>query len=480
MKKKLKKASFILRKFAVYFQILAVIPFVVLFYLYSQYDTGVYRINVSKNQLFILIFVEGIVSLVVYFSMRKTLSKFVKLADNMHKSAFEQVDREIILDLVKEEGEVAELARSFNNIIVQLEGNVKELEETKTMLHEVLNKVGKALSSMENFDSLLSLILETSIEALGVKRGAIFFINDNNDFKLKSYYGEESYNEADIYKSVEPYLNWVTNEKSTFILPVVGKKTNSNTTFSPPVVCAPLLYRSKIWGVVCFSGNKSGKNFTEDEISIVHNLSYQIALSFENVQLSKDKERAYFETMSALALAVEARDPYSRGHSEQVGVYAVKIGKSMGLSKIDIQTLRDASCLHDIGKIGIADSILRKEGPLSNEEKEIMKQHPTIGQNIVLPLKTFNHLLDPIRHHHEYLDGSGYPDGLKGDAIPLITRIMVVADIYDALNGDRPYRKAFTQEEIKEELDKLTNNNKIDKEVVRHLYETLEAGEVVS
>jgi len=177
-------------------------------------------------------------------------------------------------------------------------------------------------------------------------------------------------------------------------------------------------------------------------------------------------------------LAVEAKDPYSRGHSERVGRYAEKIAQRLNLPEEAREILRDAARLHDIGKIGIEDKILKKEGKLSLEEKEVIRKHPIIGENILRPLKSFSRLLEPIRHHHEFLDGSGYPDGLKEGQIPLITRILTVADIFDALTTERPYRKALSYQEAKKELKILADEGKIDRKVVEALFEIIDRGEL--
>jgi len=132
--------------------------------------------------------------------------------------------------------------------------------------------------------------------------------------------------------------------------------------------------------------------------------------------------------------------------------------------------LKDASQLHDIGKIGISDSILSKPGPLTPSEVEVMKQHPGIGESILRPLKTFQNLLHPIRHHHEFLDGSGYPDGLRGNEIPIITRILSVADIFDAMTSGRPYREALGKTEALNMLSGLVREGKIDPQVVSALH----------
>ena len=146
----------------------------------------------------------------------------------------------------------------------------------------------------------------------------------------------------------------------------------------------------------------------------------------------------------ALAQTIEARDPFDGGHCARVSSNAVRFGKSLGLSKSDLDTLRIGGLVHDIGKIGILDSILSKPGPLDSEEAKIIEQHTIVGEQICAPLKSFRHVLPLIRSHHERMNGTGYPDGLQGDQIPLMVRIIQIVDICDALTSDRAYRQILT------------------------------------
>ena len=145
-----------------------------------------------------------------------------------------------------------------------------------------------------------------------------------------------------------------------------------------------------------------------------------------------------------LARRVESKNPLTDGHSERIAEHTVRFGERLGLDLEELETLRIASLLHDIGKVAVPDAILLKPGKLTAEETEVMRQHPLVGEEICSPLKSFRHALPAIRHHHERMDGSGYPDGLHGDAIPLAARILQLTDIYDALTMDRPYRKALS------------------------------------
>ena len=161
--------------------------------------------------------------------------------------------------------------------------------------------------------------------------------------------------------------------------------------------------------------------------------------------LIDDLEQAE-NVLVSLANALDAKDNYTRGHSERVADYAHMLGGALGLDRVECRNLRRAGLLHDIGKIGTRLDYLQKPGPLTTSEYEEVKKHPVIGWEICAPLRTMNPLLSLIRGHHERLDGKGYPDGLKGDRIPLPLRCLTVADVYDALTSDRSYRKAMTAE----------------------------------
>jgi len=162
-------------------------------------------------------------------------------------------------------------------------------------------------------------------------------------------------------------------------------------------------------------------------------------------QITDELENAE-SVLFALAYSIEARDPYTHGHCERLSNMSARLGEKLGLSDEHIKALRWAGIVHDIGKVVVPDAILLKPGPLSPEEIEIMRKHPVQGERICAPLRTFRLVLPIIRHHHERHDGSGYPDGLRGAEIPVTAAILQLADVYDALTTDRPYRKASPSE----------------------------------
>jgi len=184
-----------------------------------------------------------------------------------------------------------------------------------------------------------------------------------------------------------------------------------------------------------------------DVVSTMRKIVDKQRLQEDNIQL--------FDTIKVLATALDARDHYTHGHSQQVTEYAVEIAQEIGLSAKEIDVIRDAGLLHDIGKIGIPDAILLKPGRLTEEEYAIIKKHPEIGKKILQPVNCLADKIPLIYHHHERVDGQGYPEGLAGDNIPLGARILAVADAYQAMTSDRPYRSAMPMQVAISELEKF-------------------------
>ena len=174
----------------------------------------------------------------------------------------------------------------------------------------------------------------------------------------------------------------------------------------------------------------------------------------ELTESNKKLENSYMESIEILRYTVEAKDQYTRGHSERVSDYSVLIGEKLGLSESDIHTLKIGGLFHDIGKIGVPDAVLSKPGRLTDEEFEEIKKHPTIGAQILSNATIFDDIIPIVKYHHERYDGRGYPEGLVGEDIPYLARIAAVADTYDAMRSKRPYRDALPIDIVKEEFRK--------------------------
>ncbi|PIQ83730.1 MAG: hypothetical protein COV75_05975 [Candidatus Omnitrophica bacterium CG11_big_fil_rev_8_21_14_0_20_63_9] len=361
---------------------------------------------------------------------------------------------------VKEPNEIGELARAFNRITQDLEEKVEELKSSQQLVKKLLSRIGTALVSYEGIDNLLNLIVENTVAALEAQMGSLMLVDgEKQELYVKTTWSSngQAPNAELRVKLGDGVAGWVAREGR----PMRAKGTPSSMGIANGhseeglLLCVPLKLRDQAIGVVLVLRPANGKAFTEDDEALVESIGSQIAVAMENYRLNLDVERTYIETIMALALAVEAKDPYSAGHSKRVGFYAAKIGEAMGLDGEMQRLLNDAGVLHDIGKIGIKDEILLKPTPLTPDEDKIMQQHPLIGEAIVKPVRSLQKVVAFIRHHHERYDGAGYPGGLKAEDIPLGARILSVADTYDAMVTDRPYRKRLTIEDAKVELKKL-------------------------
>ena len=190
-----------------------------------------------------------------------------------------------------------------------------------------------------------------------------------------------------------------------------------------------------------------------------------------------DELEAAETVLFSLALAVESRDASTAGHCHRLSALASRLGERLGLAEPEIRALRRAGMLHDIGKVSIPDSILLKAGPLTLAERQVMEQHPVIGERICQPLRSLGLVLPVIRHHHERIDGSGYPDGLCGDQIPQTARILQVVDIYDALTSNRPYRSAMAPDKALAVMKTEIDRHRLDRAAFAALRRMLEEGE---
>lgn len=197
------------------------------------------------------------------------------------------------------------------------------------------------------------------------------------------------------------------------------------------------------------AGNLSEIQLPSSRIEEVNALGQTLQSAVRSIGAGQTQlTQAYFQFMGAIVALLDARDTYTAGHSHRVSAYSEALARDFGLPQRQIDDIRVGALLHDIGKIGVPDEVLRKHERLTKEEFDLMKQHPTIGRKVLEQVVQFDKYLDAVELHHENLDGTGYPRGLRGEQIPISARIVKVADVYDALSTDRPYRKKMTQEEV--------------------------------
>jgi response regulator RpfG family c-di-GMP phosphodiesterase len=205
-------------------------------------------------------------------------------------------------------------------------------------------------------------------------------------------------------------------------------------------------------GVLCIARLTSNGAFLPDEADMVVGFAQATAVALQKLLLREDHERNLVDTITAFVNAIESKDPYLKGHSARVALYATEVAQAMGLDDETIQVVNRGAMLHDLGKLSIMDTILRKPERLTADEFTLIKAHPVVGERILKPLRFLAREACAVRHHHERFDGSGYPDGLSGENIPLAARIVTVADVFDAVTSNRPYRTALSVEPARQEI----------------------------
>jgi HD-GYP domain-containing protein (c-di-GMP phosphodiesterase class II) len=231
------------------------------------------------------------------------------------------------------------------------------------------------------------------------------------------------------------------------------------------MVCVPVRVKGQILAVLQAINNKGG-GFEKEDQRLFQMFSNQVAIAIDNARLYGEIRETFYATSKALAESIEKRDPYTGGHTKRVLEYSVAIGEELGMSTNQLDKLKLSAVLHDVGKIGVDDAILRKQAPLNDEEFAMMKKHPAMGADIMNHVPQLKNIIPGMLYHHERPDGRGYPKGLKGRKIPLIARIISAADTYDAMTTTRPYRKGLPKEVALAELRKYSGTQ-FDRTVVK-------------
>jgi HD-GYP domain-containing protein (c-di-GMP phosphodiesterase class II) len=256
------------------------------------------------------------------------------------------------------------------------------------------------------------------------------------------------------------------------------------------IVCIPSFFRQELLGILFLGKKKNGRELQRRELDFFVALASDVAMAIRNAHLFKQlqdeldkRHQLFINTTIAMAAAIEAKDHYTHGHTQRVTNLSLEIGKrlmkegNMPLVDNFLEHLHVASLLHDIGKIGIPESILNKEGPLSDEERQKIEQHPAIGATILDPIKELGPAIQGVKYHHERYDGKGYPEGLDNDNIPIIAAIIGVADTFDAITSDRPYRSAMSKQDAISEI-KRVSGQQLHPKVVSVFLQLCEEGKI--
>ena len=339
-------------------------------------------------------------------------------------------------------------------------------------INEIYN-FSHQLVATDTLDILLESIVQYAVEIVQVSFCKIFTLENDQMFSSKAvYYKDVTQNpvrlntELDQSKTIQNYFKNILQYNQPFIISAskqILEKEESRLFefYSASQLCfVPMRVNSEKIGLLIL-GDQSEiikDGFDDDKIRLSSLIADLAASAIHRVSLSKILKSNQIETVLALAKTIEARDPYTGGHSKKVVDLAVKTAKNMNLSTADIQTIRMAAFLHDIGKISVPDEILKKPGPLTDDEWAVMKKHPDVGADIILSVSKLAYVAPLVRFHHEKYNGSGYPYGLQGDWIPLGARILSVVDAYSAITDGRVYKSAKPHEYAMQEIIKCSGS----------------------
>jgi HD-GYP domain-containing protein (c-di-GMP phosphodiesterase class II) len=349
---------------------------------------------------------------------------------------------------------------------------IREMQDKVRQL-ELLNEFSSLMNSTQDTDQVREKALEATCQLLRCETASLLLI----DQKTGELYWESALGETgkELQKSIRLPINdrsiagYVAMTGESLIVNDVRKDPrhfkNPNSTFvTKTMLCVPLFTKDRIVGVLqalnklpSVPERESPYDwpvFSEEDHKLLQTLSHQVSIAIENSQLYSQIKRNFYDTVEALAEAIEKKDRYTGGHTKRVVYYSMCIAKYMNLSPEQLERIRLGAVLHDVGKIGIEDKILKKSAPLDKDEWEVMQKHPEIGFDIMNRVEGLKDVVGAMRYHHERWDGKGYPLGLKGEEIPMIARVVSVADTYDAMVSTRPYRKGLDPKIAFDEITK--------------------------
>jgi HD-GYP domain-containing protein (c-di-GMP phosphodiesterase class II) len=321
--------------------------------------------------------------------------------------------------------------------------------------------IDKKVRSSPRMTQMLEQVIKTAQKTLCITAASILLFGDNEEelyfevatgpvgktlrqVKLDTRYGIA----GQVARTGKPLIvNDVTRSEK------FHKMIDDTTGFqTKSLICAPMIVQHRILGVIEVLNKLDGTDFGEQDLEAVVNVATTTAMSIENTRQYQVILEAFKNTLSTLAAAIDAKDPYACGHSQRVMEYTVMAGAYFSISPEEMDTLRNAAVLHDIGKIGVDSSILNKDGPLTQSEWVKVRQHSVIGANMLKEITSLEIASELVLRHHERFDGKGYPDGLKGEEIPLGARLIAIADAFDTMTTGRSYRPVLTIEQALKEL----------------------------
>ena len=365
---------------------------------------------------------------------------------------------------------IKELKESINNLEVINEGLRHSFEELTTLYRLV-----DIITETKTLERVLNSLLDLTAEIIDC-RGAVLFLADEQTGEMDPVIKRNISKKMDYKINLQEkkkVIEWALQKGKTIATPDVEEdiEDSEKVTF----VLVPLIAHDNPIGLIDIITDSPEGSITNKDMSLLTILAKQAALSIESVRLYESMKKDQANIIRALSSLVDAKDHYTLGHSQKVSAYAVRVAEKMKLDEKETENIKYAALLHDIGKIGIPDDIIKKPSKLSDDEFKIVVQHPVIGARIIKEIASLAGMVPIILHHHERFDGKGYPNGLKGKDIPVGARIVHAADAYDTMVSARSYRDMLPSELAISELRKNAGTQ-FDPEIVDIFIGVVRAG----
>jgi HD-GYP domain-containing protein (c-di-GMP phosphodiesterase class II) len=406
----------------------------------------------------------GLPGLIVVLMLASALAGFCLIRQELRRTLADVVQiatRQTSGDLSRfreaSEDEIGKISTTIQSISTRLQERVDGSSRVRDRVTDGIDRVAHAVQASQDTNQLISLLVEGALTTVGARTAYLVGVDeDAGDFVTEAATGEEA----------EVALGWriplgegipgrCARERRAVIVSGAELADYGAPAFGSPLtstIAIPLVLGETLFGILVVHGRAAGGNFSDEDAAALTGYGAVATAALGSWGPRDQLQEAIDETLAGLAAAVEARDPYARGHVTRVARYCEEMGKALRLDADTRRTLRRAALVHDLGKITLPDALLRKEGRFTPEELEIVRTHPAAGERLLRGIPALAALAPLVRHHHERCDGSGYPDGLPGDAVSLPTHVLIVANAFDILTSDRSYRKATSLTEALETL----------------------------
>jgi len=406
------------------------------------------------------------VMLLFPIKVQRELVGIFSIGPKRSEQAYTEDDKLTLLTLANQTAVAIENARLYTS------------EQNRRKEIDTLYNLARQLVVTNDLTIVYNHVSRHAVETVHVAYSRILISEENGDFYCRATYPKNNRHRLLGLGKIEPivaehYYNWILRHERTVVIKISDKDLRDEEkralflNNAHTLCLVPLIGVDEYLGLLVLgdSDNNHKNPFDAGNLRLVNAISDHATSAIQRANLHKQLEDNFLQTVISLANAMDARDSYTGDHSQRMGDLATQVSQAMNLSAVEVNTIYWAAVLHDIGKIGIPDKILNKPGPLTKKEWTVIKEHPLIGAQIVAPVKYLASVSPIIRSHHEKVDGSGYPDGLAGDDIPLGSRIVAVVDAYVAIRDERVYRKSRSHEEAIAELRRCSGTQ-FDPDVV--------------